>query len=94
MESFFIFSYYGNCNTSKQAWYHLREAISFALALGLNREESYSDPSLEVNERRRRLYWLLFITERQDNPPKPATSNMLPTDALGHTAFSTEQRPY
>ncbi|KAG7115030.1 sucrose utilization protein SUC1 like [Verticillium longisporum] len=64
MESFFIFSYYGNCNTSKQAWYHLREAISFALALGLNREESYSDPSLEVNERRRRLYWLLFITER------------------------------
>ncbi|KAM0287730.1 hypothetical protein ACHAQH_000261 [Verticillium albo-atrum] len=64
MESFFIFSYYGNCNKSKQAWYHLREAIGFALALGLNREVSYNDPSLEVNERRRRLYWLLFITER------------------------------
>ncbi|CRK27131.1 hypothetical protein BN1723_016247 [Verticillium longisporum] len=64
MESFFIFSYYGNCNTSKQAWYHLREAISFALALGLNREESYSDPSLEVNERRRRLYWAYCLQHR------------------------------
>lgn len=64
LESFFMFSYYGNRVKSKQAWYYLREAIGFAISLGLDREESYDDPDLEVNERRRRLYWLLFITER------------------------------
>ncbi|KAH7362072.1 hypothetical protein B0T11DRAFT_80603 [Plectosphaerella cucumerina] len=64
LESFFMFSYYGNRVKSKQAWYYLREAMGFAISLGLDREESYDDPELEVNERRRRLYWLLFITER------------------------------
>ena len=62
--SFFIFLYYGNLNQSRIAWYYLREAIGFAKALGLDQEESYTDPDVEVNERRRRLFWLLFITER------------------------------
>lgn len=62
--SFFLFLYHGNLNQSKVAWYYLREAIAFAKALGLDQEESYTDPDVEVNERRRRLFWLLFITER------------------------------
>ena len=62
--SFFLFSCYGNLNQSKTAWYYLREAIGFAIALELDREESYTHPDVEVNERRRCLFWLLFITER------------------------------
>ncbi|KAF4449492.1 amylase cluster transcriptional regulator AmyR [Fusarium austroafricanum] len=64
LESFFIFSYHGNRNKSKMAWYYLREAIGFALSMGLDREESYKGPDLETNERQRLTYWLLFITER------------------------------
>ena len=61
--SFFLFLYYDNVNQSKIAWYYLREAIGFAKALGLD-QESYTNPDVKVNERRRRLFWLLFITER------------------------------
>ena len=64
LESFFLFSYYGNLNKSKAAWFYLREAIGFALTLGLDREESYSILNPESSQRRRRIYWLLFITER------------------------------
>ncbi|KAI8713687.1 Zn(2)-C6 fungal-type domain-containing protein [Fusarium sp. LHS14.1] len=52
LESFFMFSYYGNRNKSKQAWYYLREAMGFALAMGLDRDESYDDPDLEVRAAR------------------------------------------
>lgn len=64
LASFFLFSYYGNLNQSKMAWYYLREAISFVIAQELDREEYYTHLDVEVGERRRRLYWLLLITER------------------------------
>lgn len=64
LASFCLFSYYGNLNQSKMAWYYLREAISFVIAQELDREEYYTHLDVEVGERRRRLYWLLLITER------------------------------
>lgn len=64
MTSFFLFEYYGNKNNSQKAWYYLREAIGFALAMGLDDPETYIDLESRVAQRRCRLFWLLFITER------------------------------
>jgi hypothetical protein len=64
MTSFFIFAYYGNHAKPAKAWYYLQEAITFSESLNMDQEESYD--KLPPNEAswRRRLYWLLFITER------------------------------
>lgn len=64
MTSFFLFAYYGNLDESRSAWYYLREAIGFAQSLGLDDEDSYMHWDTETQQRRRRLFWLLFITER------------------------------
>lgn len=64
MTSFFLFAYYGNMNQPRSAWYYLREAISFALSLRLGEESSYTGMDEHTAQRYRRLYWLLFITER------------------------------
>ena len=64
MTSFFIFAYYGNHAKPAKAWYYLQEAITFSESLNMDQEESYH--KLPPNEAswRRRLYWLLFVTER------------------------------
>lgn len=64
LTSFFLFAYYGNMDQSRSAWYYLREAISFAQTLGLEDAESYVGLDLQTRQRRQRLFWLLFITER------------------------------
>lgn len=64
MTSFFIFEYYGHKNQSQRAWYHLREAIGFALAIGLDDPDMYLDLEPRIAQRRCRMFWLLFITER------------------------------
>lgn len=64
MTSFFLFEYYGNKNQSKRAWYYLREAIGFALAIGLDDPDTYFELEPRASQRRCRLFWLLFITER------------------------------
>lgn len=64
MTSFFLFEYYGNKNQSQRAWYYLREAIGFALAIGLDDQDTYENLDPKVAQRLCRLFWLLFITER------------------------------
>jgi hypothetical protein len=64
MTSFLLFEYYGNKNHSQKAWYYLREAIGFVLAMGLDDPETYVGLESRVAQRRCRLFWLLFITER------------------------------
>lgn len=61
MTSFFLFEYYGNKNDSQMAWYYLREAIGFALAMRLDEPDTYESPPSPNSQR---LFWLLFITER------------------------------
>ena len=55
--SFFLFGYYGNLERHNKARHYLREAIAFAEAIGLD------DDSHDC-ERRRIVYWLLFVTDR------------------------------
>jgi hypothetical protein len=69
LTSFFLFAYYGNLDQSRSAWYYLHEAIGFAQSLGLDSPETYHDLSAEIQQRRCRLFWLLFISERFDATP-------------------------
>lgn len=61
---FFVFAAYGNLRKRDQAWYFLNQSISFAYILQLNEESTYATLSQNEADIKRRIYWLLFITER------------------------------
>ncbi|KAK6506573.1 hypothetical protein TWF506_011478 [Arthrobotrys conoides] len=64
LTSFFLFSYHGQLERHTSAWYYLREAISLSLELKLHIEEPYSTRDPSESQRRKRIFWLLFVTER------------------------------
>lgn len=64
MTSFFLFAYYGNNEKHDKAWHYLQESITFAQTLNMDDENAYRDLDPTEAQWRRRLYWLLFITER------------------------------
>ncbi|KAJ5584241.1 uncharacterized protein N7459_004041 [Penicillium hispanicum] len=64
LTSFFLFASYGNLDQQSHAWFYLCQATSMAFTLGLHRESTYSEFPVEEAEERRRVFWLLFITER------------------------------
>jgi len=64
MTSFFLFAYYGNHEKHFQAWHYLQESITCAENLEMDDEASYEKLDPVESQWRRRLYWLLFITER------------------------------
>ncbi|KAL1306400.1 hypothetical protein AAFC00_005107 [Neodothiora populina] len=64
--SFFLFAYYGNKEgeRSEKAWHYLQESISFAEIMDLDDDRALArDDPIEA-QWKRRLFWLLFITER------------------------------
>jgi hypothetical protein len=64
LTSFFLFGYYGNLEKHAKARYHLHEAISFAEVVGLDDEMHLSQLGIGEAQWCRRVFWLLFITER------------------------------
>ncbi len=62
--SYFLFGCYYGLDLHNKAWFHLREATTLAHILGMNKEETYHQFDMIDSSRRRRLYWLLFVTER------------------------------
>ncbi|KAJ6160620.1 hypothetical protein N7470_004016 [Penicillium chermesinum] len=64
LTSFFLFASYGNLDQQNRAWFYLCQALSMAFTLGLHREATYAELTPEEAEDRRRVFWLLFITER------------------------------
>lgn len=64
LTSFFLFASYGNMDKQSHAWFYLCQSTSMAFTLGLQRESTYADFGVEEAEERRRVFWLLFITER------------------------------
>jgi hypothetical protein len=64
--SYFIFCTYYALEMHDKAWFYLREATTLAHMFELNKEESYLQYDNIESSRRRRLYWLLFVTERYD----------------------------
>ncbi|PYH96812.1 transcription regulator of maltose utilization [Aspergillus ellipticus CBS 707.79] len=64
LTSFFLFASYGNLDRQDHAWFYLCQAISMVFTLGLHRESTYTELSVEEAEEKRRIFWLLFVTER------------------------------
>ncbi|KAF2229894.1 hypothetical protein EV356DRAFT_365587 [Viridothelium virens] len=64
MTSFFLFCYYGNLEKSEKAWYYLQEALSFAQVIELDNEAKVAALETVQSQWRRRLFWLLFVTEK------------------------------
>jgi hypothetical protein len=62
--SFFLFACYFGLEKHHRAWYHLREATTLAQMIGMQDDRSYLAGSSIDNILKRRLYWLLFVTER------------------------------
>ncbi len=62
--SFFLYGCYFGLDLHNKAWFHLREATTLAHILGMNKEDTYMQYDVIDSSRRRRLYWLLFVTER------------------------------
>lgn len=66
LTSFFLFVCYGNQEKHKQAWFYLNQSVAMAVLLQLDHETPESVAGLTDSEidRRRRIFWLLFISER------------------------------
>jgi Fungal specific transcription factor domain len=62
--SLFLFACYFGLDRHNKAWYHLREATTLAQIVGMQEEPSYLAGDSIDSTMKRRLYWLLFITER------------------------------
>lgn len=66
LTSFFLFVCYGNLEKHNQAWFYLNQSVSIAILLEIDNEtpESVAGLSDLDIDRRRRIFWLLFISER------------------------------
>lgn len=62
--AFYIFSCYFCLDRQNAAWVYLREASTLAHIMGMHEEDSYKGEDIVESSRKRRLFWLLFITER------------------------------
>lgn len=62
--SFFLFSCYFTLEKQNVCWFHLREATTLAHLLGMHDESSYLIDDPVEGMYRRRMYWLLLVTER------------------------------
>ncbi|KAI5236381.1 hypothetical protein E4T43_08687 [Aureobasidium subglaciale] len=89
MTSFFIFAYYGNKESSEKAWHYLQEAISFVENLDMDDETLMLELDPLEAQWRRRIYWLLFITERAYSIQRRKNCRLHPTIQLP-LAFESE----
>ncbi|KAH6869331.1 RING-3 [Thelonectria olida] len=63
--SFFLYASFFCLDKDNAAWYYLREAITILQTLRLHEESTYSDAEDQVSAiYARRMFWVLFITER------------------------------
>lgn len=63
--AFFLHIYYESIEpNSMKSMLYLREAVTIATMIGLHKESYYSEVPSQEREIRRRVLWLLFITER------------------------------
>lgn len=62
--SFFLFGSFFCLDKHNTAWFHLREATTLAQIMGMHQESNYQSGDWISDLRKRRLYWLLFVTER------------------------------
>ncbi|MCJ1438343.1 hypothetical protein MMC27_007731, partial [Xylographa pallens] len=61
--AFFLSAAYFGLEKANAAWIHLREAITLAQLLGMHDEATYKRGDVD-GDIRRRLFWLLYVSER------------------------------
>lgn len=74
LTSFFLFACFGNMDKQTHSWFYLCQSTSMVFTLGLHCERTYVEFNEEEAEERRRVFWLLFITERCVYPLLPLKS--------------------
>lgn len=84
LTSYFLHIFYGRqTSRSQTATFYIREAITFAHLFGMHIEEMYAHHSVKDQQVMRKLYYLLFMTERylciQNGLPTVLESITLPT---------------
>lgn len=94
LTSYFLHMHYGRqALRTQMAAFYIREAITFAQLLGLHNESTYTYPSRTTREQAvmRRLYFLLFMTERylciQQGLPTVLDSISLPNVLEGEEQY-------
>ncbi|CAL5871724.1 uncharacterized protein PFLUO_LOCUS5977 [Penicillium psychrofluorescens] len=64
LTSFFLFVSYANIEKYDNAWVYLSQSICMAMLLGYDREPPDVPLSPKELNMRRKIFWLLFVTER------------------------------
>ena len=64
LTSFFLSGALFDIERTNASWFYLQEAITFAKMVQIHTEESYGS-DMVLDTMNRRLFWVLFITERQ-----------------------------
>lgn len=87
LTSFFLFACFGNMDKQNHSWFYLCQSTSMVFTLGLHCERTYVEFNVEEAEERRRVFWLLFITERgyalQQSKPVILRSSIRKPQVLG-----------
>ncbi|PKS11113.1 hypothetical protein jhhlp_002874 [Lomentospora prolificans] len=98
--SYFFFACNYGVESHSKAWYYLREASTMMHMLDMHKEETYLQWDPVEASRRRRLYWLIFSTERayalqRQRPVTLQASINLPTMADDPTdPLASELAPF
>ncbi|KAL6251260.1 hypothetical protein RBB50_001468 [Rhinocladiella similis] len=80
--SFFLFSCYFTLEKQNVCWFHLREAATLAQIMGMHDETSYTTGDVVENMYKRRMYWLLLVTERAYSLERHRPLTLQPTIEL------------
>ncbi|KAF4887523.1 putative sucrose utilization protein SUC1 [Colletotrichum fructicola] len=63
--SFFLYCIYFCLNNDNAAWFYIREAMTILQTLRYHEEATYNEiPDASTKKYARRIFWVLFITER------------------------------
>ncbi|KIW92736.1 uncharacterized protein Z519_06584 [Cladophialophora bantiana CBS 173.52] len=89
--SFFLFSCYFTLEKQNICWFHLREAATLAQLMGMHEESSYQVGDPVENMYKRRMYWLLLVTERAYALERHRPLSLHPTIGLPSPNDSEEQ---
>ncbi|KAH7021315.1 uncharacterized protein B0I36DRAFT_435164 [Microdochium trichocladiopsis] len=93
ISSFWLSTSFFEINQNRKSWYYLREALTLAMDMGLDDDKTYHGLSPEETLCRRRVFWILYVTERSFAilRNKPLTLRKTPSlPAHGHAYESRD----
>lgn len=91
LTSFYLFAAYGNLENHCHASFYLCQAVCMVHTLGLNRESTYLEMDSGVADTCRRIFWLIFVSERYflTTHSQSFSRHLLTFDFPGHMLCSS-----